>query len=1050
MPVKQIQLRGISRTPSDRMIADGGVAESLNVFIDNTESAPALQPNDITAAEGLPTDKKYDVLFIHKGNGYTNYICQAPTDARYRVMITDYEDADDVSRQADLIVDEWDHIMHGLTTDERWNMRHGLIDCEPDLMLPGSFATSAEAEAAWYDLEYALSYRGFQIGNADFPLESSKTGIGVWDNGEFKPFLSLAENEVFKGITAVGNTLVINTNSNIYFVLYETGDYDVLGTDVPMPKIKITAKDADIQDVLIDEYSEDKNSWGDSIYTKRLYDEQPKADPEVLSTTDLMNTAANRWTYNTDIDKEKKHYESIQDVINAITNKIKLQDGDNDAVGRYGYPVWATYGVHLYDDTVIFANPVLLDGIYEKPYSIIRRTLIPGESRSNLLIKRHHAYTIQYILESLPENWEKWKDLILSVEIYVSPMIGLDLQDARFARWRPLDDKYNGITKSYDQSYFYLSEYRTHYGEIVLASRKSDKGTSEDYLTRLKESMLYRLETFEYDTFTSTPQGIPYDIDSVKKTLTEYIVTQPALDMGTAMQMSDYNISMMSNLNQRLVAVTDGEVIKHNKLYHTLESFKNIEATAAAKYLDWYVLVAQTGGSIQYDTLSEKMVLPDTRVESDDNNYTVTYIYEVKTDKGLIRVKDNPIAFNGRDLVYAACVARRFAETKKIYAVLHKEVAGEMVYVGTHTYNAEELPSMFSVFNAEESRTHILNVGYEQIPIPETTVDYVKTNNALIVSNVNSVFTFNLANKYTFPSPIIGLGFVTKPLSQGQFGQFPLYVFTEGGIYAMEMNVEGTFVNQHMISREVAIPGTITSLEQGVLFATDKGLMSIVGSDVTNLSPDMNGKHYVLEESVAKALSRDDNWKDLVPILQDSTPFMDFVRTSGSMFDYANSRIIMVSSEDPGYHYLLKLDTNTWHKLSSDVVIKRILNSFPKAYAQVELADGTTALYDYSPELSNIKAQTGKGVIITRPFDLGETDVRKSINRLLVRGDFAKAHVQLILLGSMDGRKFTWIPARHGSSWKCFRAMLLLDLDKYERVSYLDIEYDSRFINKLR
>ena len=74
MPIKQIQLRGISRTPSDRMTADGGLAESLNVHLDENEQAPTLPPDDVTAELGVPTNMRRPFVFIHKGNGYTNYI----------------------------------------------------------------------------------------------------------------------------------------------------------------------------------------------------------------------------------------------------------------------------------------------------------------------------------------------------------------------------------------------------------------------------------------------------------------------------------------------------------------------------------------------------------------------------------------------------------------------------------------------------------------------------------------------------------------------------------------------------------------------------------------------------------------------------------------------------------------------------------------------------------------------------------------------------------------------------------------------------------------
>ena len=73
--IKQIQLRGISRNPSDRYTADGGCAESLNVFLDNDETAPALKPvvvntrKDDRGVAMFPNPDwghSWEAVFIHK------------------------------------------------------------------------------------------------------------------------------------------------------------------------------------------------------------------------------------------------------------------------------------------------------------------------------------------------------------------------------------------------------------------------------------------------------------------------------------------------------------------------------------------------------------------------------------------------------------------------------------------------------------------------------------------------------------------------------------------------------------------------------------------------------------------------------------------------------------------------------------------------------------------------------------------------------------------------------------------------------------------------
>ena len=72
--IKQIQLRGISRTPSDRLSEDGGLSESLNMYMDTAENAPAILPEDVTTKIGLPEGLQAERIFIHKTANYQNPI----------------------------------------------------------------------------------------------------------------------------------------------------------------------------------------------------------------------------------------------------------------------------------------------------------------------------------------------------------------------------------------------------------------------------------------------------------------------------------------------------------------------------------------------------------------------------------------------------------------------------------------------------------------------------------------------------------------------------------------------------------------------------------------------------------------------------------------------------------------------------------------------------------------------------------------------------------------------------------------------------------------
>ena len=68
---KEIRYRGISRAMADTSVRDGGVAESVNIIVDNEELAPIVAPKVIST---LPAGIDYDLLYIHSTSNYKNYI----------------------------------------------------------------------------------------------------------------------------------------------------------------------------------------------------------------------------------------------------------------------------------------------------------------------------------------------------------------------------------------------------------------------------------------------------------------------------------------------------------------------------------------------------------------------------------------------------------------------------------------------------------------------------------------------------------------------------------------------------------------------------------------------------------------------------------------------------------------------------------------------------------------------------------------------------------------------------------------------------------------
>ena len=112
--------------------------------------------------------------------------------------------------------------------------------------------------------------------------------------------------------------------------------------------------------------------------------------------------------------------------------------------------------------------------------------------------------------------------------------------------------------------------------------------------------------------------------------------------------------------------------------------------------------------------------------------------------------------------------------------------------------------------------------------------------------NSNNPFYHPAINSYRIGSgKILGMSTNVTALSQGQFGQFPIFCFTTDGIWTMNIGSGETLINTITpLSRHVCNnPESITPIDGGTAFTTTKGLFIISGTEVIEISDLAEGKH---------------------------------------------------------------------------------------------------------------------------------------------------------------------------------------------------------------
>lgn len=325
----------------------------------------------------------------------------------------------------------------------------------------------------------------------------------------------------------------------------------------------------------------------------------------------------------------------------------------------------------------------------------------------------------------------------------------------------------------------------------------------------------------------------------------------------------------------------------------------------------------------------------------------------------------------------------------------------------------------------------------------------VSVSSKIYTSEINNPFTFPLLGINTIGSgDIYGICSAAKALSQGQFGQFPLYAFTSEGVWALETNSVGTYSAKQPITRDVCVnPASITQIDSAVLLATDRGIMLISGSQTQCISDTINTDFPfdILSlpeiEKLHSMLRHDD--KTCFPI----APFSEFLRTCGMVYDYVHQHIIVFSPLH-SYSYVYSLKSQNWGMMFSK--IDSVVNSYPEALA----VDKDCNLVDFTKD----SAAEIRGLLISRPLKLDAPDMLKTVNTVIQRGLFRQGHVQSVLYGSRD--LYNWHPVWsskdhylrgfRGTPYKYFRIALLCDLAEGESIYGATAQFTPRQTNQPR
>lgn len=294
--------------------------------------------------------------------------------------------------------------------------------------------------------------------------------------------------------------------------------------------------------------------------------------------------------------------------------------------------------------------------------------------------------------------------------------------------------------------------------------------------------------------------------------------------------------------------------------------------------------------------------------------------------------------------------------------------------------------------------------------------------NRVQVSKLNSFLLFPARNSYRvgrLTNEVVGLATQASPVSEGQFGMFPMYVFTTEGVFSLEQGTgEILYESIQPVSLLVCNnPDSVIPVDFGILFATDKGLMVLSGRQVAEISQIIEGKpNTFLEDNTyyKNAIGTGtENLTSLSTAISDGD-FIDYIETAQIGYDQMNDEVI-ISDSDYGYSYIFSLKYKLWYKTTQ--TWEEFIVGYPHW-----LGKKGNVMYKLNQELKlgDIVSTDKKNsfLIVTQPIKFNDFSL-KSIDRIVARlsADIYSNTFKygFYLYGSLNGQDWALINGVQGS-----------------------------------
>ena len=700
--------------------------------------------------------------------------------------------------------------------------------------------------------------------------------------------------------------------------------------------------------------------------------------------------------------------ESIASQIMPEINKFISEKATS--VNKFLFPFLVRYAIRLYDGSYVkHSSPVLmLPSTTINPFVIANATDNSEKDNKYPTVVAAIPASLHFNTASFEGNIQDWKDVISSVDIFVSRQIYTYDQNAeRISTLAPGKSYYIGQLLSseantgkaaidIEERIYKENGYFKSYSTVISIPRRPTEDVYSDIAT---ESLFYKFASYDISKIGSLSVDLikgdtPLSTLEVAETLPDDYMTN-----DTLVPESSFVYNGRLHMSQIKRYPFNGYPIHQlsDMVYDSQYSDKQL---MYGKY-DVYVYIKTAGGDI---------VVKSPNKPTSQGALTNNYLF--------------------------------YPDTDAYKMVLVDTASGSRIVVNLYEHTG---------LNGACGFTEIMPRSYNTSSSDSLSgsITHERLGNKMYTSEVNNPFHFPLDGIYTIGNEeVIGMAAVTRPISQGQFGEYPLMAFCSDGNYALKVGSDGHYEAISPMQEDVVLGADkITPLEDSVVMITKKGLVNLAGGETIPLAQNMDGIHF--DKSILEGMDVEP-FKSMIDATTDNTGFLSYLYGSRMAFDYSSNRLLIYNASKD-YAYVYNITNGTVSKMVLGDGVKIVSSAID--YPDVVLQDNNGGLYSlYEKPDINTMSKRKLGFIVSKPLKMGGAMSLKTIKQVknlknLVSTD---SYVKYLIYGSNDNITYYRLGSRYGKPYKYYRMVIYSNMLPKETFTGSVIIMEERRTHKLR